>query len=100
MAINAVGELVREGKEIVCGSGDFDASGELEVATGFAHIDAVAWSIESDSAPATTFVTHSVDGGEVTFHAWEPTAADNSALTASNAEMTVSYVIVGRRWNN
>jgi hypothetical protein len=95
--LGALAESKREGKEVLVGSGDFSAAGELDVATHFVRIDAVSCSIVSDSAPGTTFVTHSVSGATVTFHAWEPTAADNSALTASDAEMTLNYTIIGQR---
>lgn len=97
MAINAVGEYERQGKEVFCTTGDFDETGELVVTTGFAHIDGISWCLIDDSAPTPLQVTAEIDDNEVVFRAWEATAADNTALVASDAEATISVVIYGRR---
>lgn len=86
----ALAEAERDGKEVVAGSGDFNASGVLVVDTPFNRIDAVMALVESATAPATLRVSYSVDGSDVTLRAW-------GAEGAADAEETVSYIIIGKR---
>lgn len=93
----ALAEFDRQGKEVLCTSGALSALGVLDVVTEFATIDAVSATLEGDTAPTTAVLTYSVDGSTVTISGWMPTAADDTALIASDGEETVSVVIIGRR---
>lgn len=97
MAINALAEIVRQGKGVICGQAAFPANGILAVSTGLATIDGVSASIVKATAPTTSVVTWTFAGGVVTFRGWMPTAAGTTTLIASTAQETVNYTIIGRR---
>lgn len=97
MAINAVGEYDRQGKEVVTGSVALDGTNPTPVATGFATIDDVQVSIKGTSAPTTTVVTWDASGSTVNLYGWKVTGTADTTLIASDGTETVSYTIIGRR---
>lgn len=99
MAINAVGEYNREGKEILTGTVDLDGANPTPVTTGFTTIDHVHVALTGSTAPGVSTTTFSweADGNVVNIYAWKPTGSGNATMVASDGTETVSYVIVGRR---
>lgn len=99
MAINAVGEYNREGKEILTGTVALDGSNPTPVTTGFATIDHVDIQLTGSSAPGVSTTTFSWEavGNVVNIYAWKPTGSGNATLIASDGTETVSYCIYGRR---
>lgn len=97
MSLNALGEAVRQGKEALCGSGALSAAGVLAVTTPFAQIDAVVATVNSSTAPETVSLSYSISGNVVSIRGWKVTAVDDATLIASDAEESVSYIILGRR---
>jgi len=93
----AVQEAERTGKELLVSSGALDSSGELLITTDFANIDAVVATVEKTTAPTTLVLTSEVDGSDVTIHGWKATAADDTAMIASDAGETVNVIVLGRR---
>lgn len=94
----AVAENERQGKELKCGIGALAAvTGILAITTEFDTIDSVVATVQKATAPTTSALTYSVSGSTVTIHGWMATAADDTALIASTAEESVSYIIMGRR---
>lgn len=98
MAINAMGEVEREGKEVLTGSADLAADGTLAVSTPFARIDSVSAIVVGSSAPTTVAFSYAFSGGTVTIHGWKATASGDTTQIASDAEETIAYTIIGRRW--
>jgi hypothetical protein len=99
MALNAVAEIRRQGKGLMCFEGAFAANGLLAIPTGLATIDSVAVTIKkaAATAPETVATTWAFAGGTVTIKGWKVTAVDDNTLIASDAEETASVTIYGRR---
>lgn len=97
MSLNALAEAVRQGKELLCGTGELDSSGELAIATPFATIDAVVATVNKATAPTTLVLSSDVSGNDVTIKGWKATASNDVTLVASDANEEVDYIIIGRR---
>ncbi len=95
----AVAEAVREGKEVLVEEGTLDTSGELAISTPFANIDSVVATVKKATAPTTIALSYGVSGNDVTVYGWKATAANDVTLIASDANETVSVVVIGRRRN-
>jgi hypothetical protein len=94
---SALGEVERNGKEIVVGR--LELTADETVSTPFAQIDAVMVMKETDTAPGVTTTTYTfdVDGSDVNIYAWKPTSTSNPSLVAATDASDVSYIIIGRR---
>ncbi len=99
MAVNSVGEIEREGKEIMTGTVDLDGTNPTPVTTKFATISHVHVALTGDTAPGVSTTTFSweADGNVVNIYAWKPTGSGNATMVASDGTETVSYVIFGIR---
>lgn len=95
----ALAEAVREGKEIQVEEAELDSSGQASIATNFATIDAVVATVKKATAPTTIALTWGVSGNDVTVYGWKATASNDVTLIASDANETVSVMIIGRRRN-
>lgn len=87
----ALAETVREGKEIYTVRQALDGSGELEIRTPYASIDAAVATVEGATAPDAVVLACEIDGGLVTVRGYDGDGV------ASAAEETVSVIIIGRR---
>lgn len=98
MAINALAEAVRQGKEVFTAELSIStASGT--VTTPFRIIDGVFVTRKSSTSPGTgsSVFTWEVSGSVVTVYAWRPTSTTDTTLVAGNSASTVSVIVVGRR---
>lgn len=97
MAINAVGEAERTGKELIAGEAAVTAS--VAITTPFRYIDSVAVTLKTGTAPGvnSSVFTYNVSGNVVTIYAWKVTASGDATLIAGTTEATVGYTIIGRR---
>lgn len=99
MAVNALGESVRQGKEVVAQSLAI-AAASATITTPFQTIDSVAISLNVGTAPAITdsvIFTWTFSNGTLTIFAWKFTSNANPTLVAGTAACTVSVTAVGRR---
>lgn len=97
MALNAVGEAERTGKELLTLTAAFPANGILVVPTPFANIDSVSAMINLVTAPVTSNFSWLFTGGVLSIRGWKVTAAGDTTLIASDATETVSVTVIGRR---
>jgi len=98
MAINAIGETNRQGKEIITITGTFPVNGILVASpVPYDTIDAVNVTVNQATAPTTSTFTWNFTGGVLSVYAWKATAAGDTTLIASDAEETASITIIGRR---
>lgn len=97
MALNALAEAVRQGKELQCGEATLTAS--VAVETKFATIDAVVVTGKRSTAPGdeTSWYTYDVSGNVVTIYGWKTTSGADPTLVAATDSTTVGYIIIGRR---
>ena len=94
----AVGEAVRENKELQCG--EIAVTASVTVATQFASVKAVSITQKIGTGPAlgASTYTYTVSAaGVVTIFAWKPTGAGDTTLIAATVETDVGYIILGTR---
>lgn len=98
MAINALAEAERTGKEVLTREVAI-ATASAVVTHPFRVIDNVQITRKTSSAPALTssVFTWQVVGNVLTVYAWRPTSATDPTLIAGNAASTVSVTVTGRR---
>lgn len=76
-------------------------TGTLEITSGLATVTSVAVTLAADAAATGTVATVSIpaqtggNAGKFTIKVWQPTAADNTAPTASSTATAVSWVAFG-----
>ena len=81
--------------KIARGETALDGTNPTPVATGLTTIVSCNLTVKIATAPAVTALTYDTSSGTLNMYAWEPTAADNTALTASSATSTVGWICVG-----
>lgn len=101
---SALGEVERNGKEVMVGTATFAAGGTVDVSTVFAQVDAVAATLlhTDDSGPEVPTVVNisaRVDGSTVEFAAWalEDDSGPTGDLELDTSEASFTYTIIGRR---
>lgn len=97
MALSAVGERVRQGKEIE--TYELAVTATVVVPTKFATIDNVQVTQKRSTAPgvATSVYTWNYSAGVLTVYAWKVTSSADNTLIAGTVSSTVSVTVVGRR---
>lgn len=97
MAVNALAEAVRQGKEVLCG--EVAVTDDVAVTTEFATIDAVVITQKIGTAPGdgSSNFSYDVTANVVTIFAWKTTSGSDPTLVAGTVEVDVGYIIIGRR---
>lgn len=98
MAVNALAEAVRQGKEVLTAEVAI-ATASAVVSHPFKTIDNVQITRRTSAAPGLTssVFTWDFSAGVLTVYAWRPTGATDPTLIAGNAASTVSVTVTGRR---
>lgn len=99
MANNAVGEAVRQGKEVLTTTLAIAAASAV-LPTPFKTIDSVQISVNVGVAPAITdsvFFTWTFAAGVLTIFAWKFTSNANPTYIAGAAASAPNVTVIGRR---
>lgn len=86
---------IASGYKIARGETALDGSNPTPVTTGLTTITSCTLTVKIATAPAVTALTYNTSSGTLNMYAWAPTAADNTALTASAATSTVGWICLG-----
>lgn len=99
MAMNTLWKVLTEGSQcrVVCGDATLDGSGTLAIQTGLSEILGFQLTLKGGTAPSTTVLSGQQSAnGLLTVYSWAPTAAGNTALTASSGTENFSWVAIGK----